>query len=129
MKRFIWYVQPGAQTAVAAVPATLRGTVTSIDVAEAADLSLPQRRSARESVVLSYSAPSRTKFVMQRVAEVEAVRAATMRFRAAKSRLGSGSRCSSLSWGPEAAASRVPTPSPWRGRIRPVDEDGPLFGA
>lgn len=40
-----------------------------------------------ESVVLSYSVASRTKFVMLREGEVEAVRAATERFRAAKARL------------------------------------------
>lgn len=40
-----------------------------------------------ESVVLSYSEGSRTKFLMLPVAEVEKVRAATERFRAAKARL------------------------------------------
>ena len=40
-----------------------------------------------ESVVLSYSVASRTKFVMLRGEEVEEVRAATERFRAAKAEL------------------------------------------
>jgi hypothetical protein len=40
-----------------------------------------------ESVVLSYSVASRTRFVMLRADEVEAVRAATERFQAAKARL------------------------------------------
>ena len=40
-----------------------------------------------QSVVLSYSVASRTKFVMLRADEVEAVRAATERFRAAKAQL------------------------------------------
>ena len=40
-----------------------------------------------ESVVLSYSEGSRTKFLMLPDAEVEKVRAATERFRAAKARL------------------------------------------
>jgi hypothetical protein len=43
--------------------------------------------SAHESVVLSYSQNARTKFLMLPAAEVEAVRAATERFRAAKARL------------------------------------------
>lgn len=42
---------------------------------------------AHESVVLSYSQGSKTKFLMLPAAEVEAVRAATERFRAAKARL------------------------------------------
>lgn len=40
-----------------------------------------------ESVVLSYSEGSRTKFLMLPDAEVEKVRAATERFRSAKARL------------------------------------------
>ena len=40
-----------------------------------------------ESVVLSYSQGSRTKFLMLPATEVAAVRAATERFRAAKARL------------------------------------------
>ena len=40
-----------------------------------------------ESVVLSFSEGGRTKFLMLPAAEVEAVRAATERFRAAKARL------------------------------------------
>ena len=42
---------------------------------------------AHESVVLSYSQDSKTKFLMLPAAEVETVRAATDRFRAAKARL------------------------------------------
>ena len=44
---------------------------------------------AHESVVLSYSQDSKTKFLMLPAAEVETVRAATERFRAAKARLDS----------------------------------------
>jgi hypothetical protein len=40
-----------------------------------------------QSVVLSYSLESKTKFVMLRADEVEAVRAATERFREAKAKL------------------------------------------
>ncbi|HTW97430.1 MAG TPA: DUF6788 family protein [Acidimicrobiales bacterium] len=40
-----------------------------------------------ESVVLSYSVASKTKFVMLRADEVDKVRAATERFRAAKAEL------------------------------------------
>ena len=40
-----------------------------------------------ESVVLSYSVANRTRFVMLRADEVDAVRAATERFRAAKAQL------------------------------------------
>jgi len=42
-----------------------------------------------ESVVLSYSQGSKTKFVMLPAEQVEPVRAATERFRAAKARLDS----------------------------------------
>ena len=40
-----------------------------------------------ESMVLSYSEANRTRFVMLRADEVDAVRAATERFRAAKAQL------------------------------------------
>lgn len=40
-----------------------------------------------ESIVLSYSVASKTRFVMLRADEVEPVRAATERFRAAKAQL------------------------------------------
>lgn len=40
-----------------------------------------------KSVVLSYSVQSKTKFVMLRADEVEKVRAATLRFRAARAEL------------------------------------------
>jgi hypothetical protein len=45
--------------------------------------------SPHESVVLSYSQGAKTKFLMLPAGEVEAVRAATERFRAAKARLDS----------------------------------------
>ena len=44
---------------------------------------------AHESVVLSYSQDSKTRFLMLPAAEVATVRAATERFRAAKARLDS----------------------------------------
>ncbi len=43
--------------------------------------------SLHESVVLSYSQSGRTKFLMLPASEVEAVRAATERFRAARTQL------------------------------------------
>ncbi|MFN0089377.1 MAG: DUF6788 family protein [Acidimicrobiales bacterium] len=66
----------------------LRGTV----VAHRRRCGKPNCRCAageelHESVVLSYSVASRTKFVMLQPDEVEAVRAATERFRAAKASL------------------------------------------
>jgi hypothetical protein len=71
-----------------AVPEMLRGTV----VTHRRRCGKPNCRCAsgealHESVVLSYSVANRTRFVMLRADEVDAVRAATERFRAAKAQL------------------------------------------
>lgn len=70
------------------MPKMLRGTV----VTHRRRCGKPNCRCAggeelHQSVVLSYSVASKTKFVMLRPDEVEAVRAATERFRAAKASL------------------------------------------
>lgn len=70
------------------MPRMLRGTV----VIHRRRCGKPNCRCAggeelHESLVLSYSTAGRTKFVMLRAEEVEAVRAATERFREAKARL------------------------------------------
>ena len=79
---------PARRGAVAPVPEMLRGTV----ITHRRRCGKPNCRCAsgetlHESVVLSYSVASRTKFVMLRGDEVEATRAATERFRAAKAQL------------------------------------------
>jgi len=71
-----------------AAPETIRGTV----VTQRRRCGKPDCRCANdgplhESVVLSYSERGRTRVVMLPAEEVEAVRAATERYRAAKKRL------------------------------------------
>ena len=71
-----------------AVPETIRGTVvTQRRRCGKANCRCTTEGALHESVVLSYSEHSRTRVVMLPPDEVEAVRAATDRYRAAKKRL------------------------------------------
>ena len=71
-----------------AVPETIRGTViTQRRRCGKANCRCASEGPLHESVVLSYSEHSRTRVVMLPPDEVEAVRAATDRYRAAKKRL------------------------------------------
>jgi len=68
-----------------AMPKTIRGTVvTQRRRCGKANCRCANEGSLHESVVLSYSEHSRTRVVMLPPEEVEAVRAATGRYRAAK---------------------------------------------
>jgi hypothetical protein len=70
------------------VPETVRGTVvTQRRRCGKANCRCANEGPLHESVVLSYSEHSRTRVVMLPPEEVEAVRAATERYRAAKKRL------------------------------------------
>jgi uncharacterized protein DUF6788 len=81
----LWVVAARRQVSV---PEMVRGTV----VVHRRRCGKPSCRCANgetlhESIVLSYSEGSRTRFLMLPEVEVESVRAATQRFRAAKARL------------------------------------------